>query len=389
MMRMRFAPIAFGLVAALALACQPAVAVAETPAPCGAPGPGAADGWKTVSPAEVGLDSKRLCALIDWLNGLDEGNVHGIAVVRRGALLFEHYRKGADERWGFPIGEIAYGPRVKHDMRSISKSVTSLLVGIALDRKLIADIDRPVFDFFPEYAELRTPEKDRILIRHLLTMSAGFEWDEVTIPYTNPANSEIRMIRSPDPYRYVLALPMDAEPGETFNYSGGATTLLGRIVEKVTDKPLEQFAKDALFDPLGITDFDWVKMPSGGTAAASGLRLRPRDLAKLGQLMLAHGQWDGRQIVSPTWIEASSTPHIEGTNFLFYGYQWWLGRSLIDGREVGWTAGLGLGGQRLLVVPALDLVVVITAGYYTSPAQRWVPWWIFRRHIVPAVRRGD
>ena len=374
----------FSLAVAAAAALLPVRVAAQAPAACGTPAAGA-DAWAIAAQPSAGLDPKRLCALVDWLDGQRDGNVHGVLVARRGTLVFEHYRTGADERWARPLGEVAFGPNVKHDMRSISKSVVSLLVGIAIDRKLIPGPDAPVFGFFPEYAELRTAEKERILVRHLLSMSAGLAWNE-TIPYTNPANSEVRMIFAADPYRFVLEQPVAAAPGETFNYSGGATALLGRIVEKASGKPLEAFAREALFEPLGIGDLEWVTMPNGAPAAASGLRLRPRDLAKLGHLLLARGQWNGRQVVPAAWIEASTAAHIEAIDFLFYGYQWWLGRSLIERREVAWVAGLGLGGQRLFVVPALDLVVVITAGYYTSPAQRWVPWSIFRHYVVAAIR---
>jgi CubicO group peptidase (beta-lactamase class C family) len=342
------------------------------------------DGWAVDAPGNVGLDKKRLCSIVDRLAGITGANIHSVVVARHGRLVFEEYFTGADEIGATPIGVVAHGIEVKHDVRSISKSVTSLLLGIALDRKLIASIDDPVFKFFPEYADLRRPEKDRILVRHLLTMSAGLAWNE-TIPYTNPANSEVRMVRSSAPYRYVLEQPLEEAPGVLFNYSGGATTLLGGIIQKVTGKPLDVFAREALFEPLGITDAQWRKMPNGEIAAASGLRLRSRDLAKLGQLILRDGQAQGRQVVSAQWLEQSMTPQIDAIDFLFYGYQWWLGRSLIDRREVAWKAGLGLGGQRLFVVPEFDLVVVITAGYYASPVQRWLPWEIFRQYVLRAV----
>jgi CubicO group peptidase (beta-lactamase class C family) len=365
------------LLLVLGLTLVPAAATAQT---CDPP-TARDDGWPVAAPAAAGLDEKRLCAIVDDLKAFKPANIHAVVVAHRGRLVFEQYFSGEDEIWARPLGVVAHGPEVKHDVRSISKSVTALLVGIAVDRKLIAGIDEPVFTFFPEYAALHSPEKERITLRHLLTMSAGLAWNE-TIPYTNPANSEVRMLRAPDPYRYVLEQPVVEAPGVEFNYSGGATQLLAGVIQKATGKPLVAFAREALFDPLGITDLEWVRMPNREVAAASGLRLRPRDLAKLGQLMLQKGQWQGRQIVPAAWIEQSTTPQIEAIDFMFYGYQWWLGRSLIDKRDVPWTAGLGLGGQRLFVVPALDLVVVINAGYYTSPVQRWLPWAIFRKYVV-------
>jgi CubicO group peptidase (beta-lactamase class C family) len=371
--------------ALLSLAIPAAVPVhAQPAASCGVP-TARNDGWPIATQAKAGLDGARLCALSKWLDGFPKGNVHSVIVARRGALVFERYFPGDDEIWGRPVGVVEHGPAIKHDLRSVTKSVTSLLVGIALDRQLIASIDEPMFKFFPEHADLRTPAKDRILIRHLLTMSAGLAWNE-TIPYSNPANSERRMTDAPNPYRYILEQRLADPPGERFNYSGGATQLLAGILQKAGGKPLDAFAREALFAPLGIADITWTKMPNSDVSAASGLRLTSRDLAKLGQTVLARGEWNGRRVVSADWIAQSTTPQIEAIDFLFYGHQWWLGRSLIDRRELPWTMGLGLGGQRLFVVPALDLVVVITAGLYNSPMQRWVPWEIFRRYVVDAVR---
>ena len=251
--------------------------------------PAASTIWRIETQAAAGIDPKPLCALIDKLDKL-KPNVHGVVVVRHGALVFEHHWRGVDQKWGGNLGEVAHGPDVKDDIRSGSKSVVSLLVGIALDRKLITGIDQPVFAFFPERAALRTPAKERITLRHLLTMSSGIAWDE-SIPYTSPRNGESLMISATDPYRYVLEQPLADEPGKRWNYSGGSTALLGAVVQRTGKQWLPDFAREALFTPLGITDFEWVKMWNGEFAAASGLRLRPRDMAKIGQFALAHGEW--------------------------------------------------------------------------------------------------
>jgi len=306
-------------------------------------------------------------------------------------LVFEHYAAGHDERWGTPVGRVEFGPDVKHDLRSVTKSVTSLLVGIAIDRGLIRGVDEPVFGFFPEYADLRTPEKERIRLRHLLTMSSGLAWDEAAsymdsaTGAPNPANSMTSMESARDHYRYVLEQPVVAPPGQTYNYSGGSTELLAAVLRKTTGQSLDEFARVALFEPLGITDIEWARYPNGDPAAAFGLRLRPRDIAKLGQLVLARGVWQGRQIVSASWLDESTSPHIKGQPPFLYGYQWWLGRSSIEGREIRWVAGFGYGGQRLTVVPALDLVVVVTAGLYQNPLFRVVPGRILNQHVLPAV----
>ena len=301
--------------------------------------------------------------MAEWLDELQGSNIHSVLVVRHGSLAFEHYRKGSDRHWARSLPDVVHGPTVLHDLRSISKSVTSLLVGIALDRKLISSVDEPVFEYFPEYSDLRTPEKDRITLRHLLTMSAGLEWDE-NLPYTNPNNSEVAMLRSADRWRFALQPRVVVGPGLDWNYSGGCTELLGAVVRKAARQPIEEFAQETLFSPLGIPDAEWSQYPDKIAAAASGLRLRSRDLAKIGQLILGRGQWNGKQIVSPGWIDESTAPQIgPADRVYFYGYQWWLGRSLTNGREVTWVLGSGLGGQRLFIVPALDLICVVTAGH--------------------------
>jgi CubicO group peptidase (beta-lactamase class C family) len=344
-----------------------------------------ADGWRVAAPEAAGLDSRQLCSLTAWLDGLRGSNIHSVLVARRGMLGFEHYRKGGDYAWGDSLPDAVHGPTSLHDMRSISKSVTSLLVGIAVDRKLVPSINEPVFKYFPEYVDLRTLARDRITIRHLLTMSAGLEWNE-NLPYTNPNNSEVAMLRSPDRWRFALEPRVVDEPGSNWNYSGGCTELLGAILRKATGQPFETFAQHTLLTPLGILDATWFRYPDGLPAAASGLRLRSRDLAKIGQLVLQRGQWNDEQVVSTQWIDESTSPQIgPADRIYFYGYQWWLGRSLINQREIMWFFASGLGGQRLFVVPAFDLICVITAGHYTEAMQNWVPLVIFNRYVLPAM----
>jgi CubicO group peptidase (beta-lactamase class C family) len=347
----------------------------------------AASDWQTAQPEAVGLDAAVLHGLDDHLKSLDGANIHSLLVVRRGSLAFERYFGGEDEIWGKSVGRVEFDRETKHDLRSITKSVTSLLLGVAVARRLIDGIDRALFDFFPEYAELRTPDNGHVTLRHLLTMSPGFAWNEY-VPYTDPANSEMRLIRSPDRYRFALEQPIETRPGQFFKYNSGASELLGAVVRKAAGVRLEDFAREALFEPLDITDVEWSNYPNSEIVSSSGgLRLRPRDLAKLGQLVLTNGRWGERQIVSAEWIEVSTTPQIgHPDGLLFYGYQWWLGRSLLDRREVAWTAAMGLGGQRLFIVPRLDLVVAITAGLYASALQYWLPTQILNRIVLAAVR---
>jgi len=272
----------------LAYASSLAQDAQQTPAHCGTP-VATADGWSIATPAEVGVDPAALCQWSGRRIATPRDNIHALLVVRHGQLVFEQYFTGDDERGGRPVGQVTYDPTRLHDLRSVSKTVTALLVGIALAQQQQASLDQPIFDFLPEYADLRTPDKARITLRHLLTMSTGLDWDETRTPYTDPNNSAIRMIRSVDPYRYVLSEPIVTPPGAKYTYSSGSTELLGAILHKATGQRLDALARTVLFEPLGIVEVEWMHNADGNAAASWGLRLRPRDMAKLGQLVLAHG----------------------------------------------------------------------------------------------------
>ncbi|WP_435507793.1 serine hydrolase domain-containing protein, partial [Variovorax sp. RHLX14] len=254
-------------------------------------------------------------------------NIHSVLVARSGKLVFERYFSGSDQVPGLFFGsrvkDVTFHADTLHDVKSVSKSVASLAVGIAIDQGLIRSVNEPIFSFFPELADLRSPEKDRIQLVHALTMSMGLKWVEAT-PATGEDNDESRMHRAAEPSRYVLGLESTAPPGQEFFYNTGALTLVSAIVRKATGRPLDEFARTELFKPLGITDFEWSRV-KGDTDAGGGLRMRPRDMAKIGQLVLSGGRWNDRQIVSRDWIETSTTSKLKATDDQFYGYLWWLG----------------------------------------------------------------
>jgi CubicO group peptidase (beta-lactamase class C family) len=306
-------------------------------------------------------------------------NVHAVLVARGSKLVFERYFSGSDEINSLPVGKVTFDADTLHNVKSDSKSVASLVVGIAIDRGLIRSIDEPIFSFFPELSDLRTPEKERIRLLHALTMSMGLEWVEATPDTGDDNNDEARMHRASDPCRYVLSLAATAPAGQDFFYNTGALTLVSAIIRKGTGRPLDEFARATLFEPMGITWVEWIRV-KGDTDAGGGLRLRPRDMAKIGQLVLAGGRWNDRQIVSKAWIETSTALKIKATDDQSYGYLWWLGRSLLNRREVHWVGALGRGGQYIRIVPELDLVVAVTAGYYQdySPQAFKVQYGVFR-----------
>lgn len=307
------------------------------------------------------VDHGALCRMADRLVASGP-NVHSVLVSRGGQLVFERYFSGPDEVHNRKVRNIIFDAGTRHDVKSVTKSVASLAVGIAVDHGLIRSVDEPILSFFPELSDLRSPERDRLRLSHALTMSLGLKWVEAT-PDRNDDNDEVRMQMARDPCRYVLGLPVAGAPGQEFFYNTGALTLVSAIVRKATGRPLDEFARETLFEPLGITDAEWFRV-RGDSDAGGGLRLRPRDMAKIGQLVLAGGRWNDRQVVSKAWIETSTAPKLPAASSYRYGYLWWLGRTEVNGREVPWIGALGRGGQSIRIVPELDLVAVVTAGYY-------------------------
>ena len=335
------------------------------------------DGWSITAPQQQGLDPEFLCLMGKGVADGTLPNVDSIVVVRHGVLVYERYF--AERNTARPM----FDATTRHDGYSMTKSVTSLLVGIAVDRGLIKDLDAPVFSFFPEYADLRTPERDRITLRHLLTMSTGWEWDDVRNWWQARSAS--------DPYRFFLERKIAEEPGLSFKYDSGATELLGAILQKATGKTIDVLAKEELFDPLGIVDVAWTRhLHNGNPMASAALAARPRDWAKLGQLVLNHGAWQGKQIVSSSWIDLSTTAQKSATtpdgnpSQLSYGFQWWLGQSSKEGRTIDWSAALGFNAQKTIIAPALDLVVVFNASrqsqYMVAPEIE-----LLDQHILPAI----
>jgi CubicO group peptidase (beta-lactamase class C family) len=343
------------------------------------------DGWEIAEPASAGFDSAALCAAIDGVK-TGEANIHGLVVARHGKLVAEMYRRGPDRSiWDLWTKDVEFGPTVRHDMRSISKSVTGLLFGIVRQRGKIGPLTTPASAFYPEYAELRSEERTAITLEHLLTMSSGLAWNESITPYGSFSNNETRLIWDWSPSRFVLGRPIEAQAGSRFNYNGGSTAVLADILVRASGTPFKELAREALFEPLDIRDWEWIGDLHGRTMAFAGLRLRPRDLAKIGQMLLARGKWRGRQIVPADWVAESLRPHITVSNTVQYGYQFWTGTIEWEGRKLAWSAAFGLGGQRLYLVPELDLAVVITAGAYEDREVGRTVFPIFRK-IMSALR---
>ena len=345
--------------------------------------PTLSDGWKTGTLESAGIDRRRLEQMTESVRANPDFNVHGILIEHDGRLVFEEYFTGPDQRWGQPLGVVTLTRDKFHDLRSVTKSVVGALVGIAHASGAIPSLDAPVLHYFPEYKDLQVPERRLITIRHALSMSSGLDWNE-QVPYNDPKNDEIAMDRSPDASRYVLARPIVAAPGTTWNYNGGTTHLLGVIVQRATKQPLMDYARTMLFAPLGVTAFEW--LGRGGPSAASGMRLRPRDLAKFGSLYLHDGQWNGKQVIPKEWVHESTRRRLTlpGRETAGYAYQWWHNCHATPTGVVEVPTAVGNGDQRIFLMRSKRVVVTVLAGRYndfsSSPANR-----LLVDHILPAL----
>jgi CubicO group peptidase (beta-lactamase class C family) len=308
----------------------------------------------------------------------DLPGLHAVIATRNGETILERYFPGPDWRWGQSLGRIDFTAETRHDLRSVSKSIVGLLYGIALAQHLVPTPDTPLLDAFPAYADLATPDRRRLTIGHVLSMTLGVEWNE-NVPYTSAANSEIAMEMAPDRYRFILSRPIVSAPGERWIYTGGATALLGHLIARGTGLTLHEAARKYLFAPLGITDSEWIDGSNAEPAAASGLRLRAPDLARIGQCLLD----GGRGIIPADWLKASFTPHTRIDAEVDYGYQWYLYNGSTGGAP--WIGAIGNGGQRLVVIPRLGLVVAIFCGNYDSPEQATTPRKLLRDIILKAI----
>ncbi|MEE9170569.1 MAG: serine hydrolase [bacterium] len=336
------------------------------------------DGWQTAGLADVGIDEKIISGAIDRINYNLYENVHGILIVKDGRLVFEEYFSGHDFDGNFT----EFDRNTLHYLASVTKSFTSALVGLAIDHGFIQKVDEKVFSFFPQYSTLIDSQKNNITLKHLLTMTAGLQWDEGSYPYTDSRNDHVSMNRSNDPIKFVLERPLDVAPGTKFVYNSGLSITLGGVIESASELRVNKFVERYLYSPLGITEYHWWHYPNGTFQTGGGLYMLPRDMAKFGLLYLNGGIWNGNQIISNEWIQASTTEHISTGSQWGYGFKWWLRTYYANSREYASFAARGWGGQYIIVFPSLEMVVVFTGGNYSTPEPADE---ILTRFILPAV----
>ncbi|MEO6444104.1 MAG: serine hydrolase [Gemmatimonadaceae bacterium] len=354
------------------------------------------DGWRTVPAESLGVDPSRLGALTKSVRAWPELGVHAILIERSGRLIYEQYFDGFDQRWGKPIGLVHMTAGTLHDLRSVTKSVVSALAGIALGEGAFKSLDQPVVEWFPEYPELNTPDRKRVTLAHVLAMTSGLEWNEV-VSYDDPRNDEIRMTNDPQPLRFALSRTVAHAPDAEFTYNGGMTQVMAAVIERATKTPIEDYARAKLFVPLGIDSVEWVGELAGMPAAASGLRMKARDLAKFGSLYLHDGKWNGQQVLPAGWAPTSTRRHFrfaaedgedKGGEF-GYGYFWWYSCYPTNAGLIEARTAIGNGQQRIFVLPGLDMVVTILAGRYNDfTTAGTLGERILREYVIPATTTG-
>jgi CubicO group peptidase (beta-lactamase class C family) len=332
--------------------------------------------WTVVTPQSQSMNADSLRAFDNDITGGKYGNVDGMMITRHGKLIYRKdykhdYNKiygdsankksalnaldpGGQYNYFNPWWHPFYRREELHTLQSVTKTITSVIIGVAVARSEFPDLSTPVLTFF-DTAQVKNIDerKRRMTIRHLLTMSAGFDWNE-EIDYNDPRNDCSVMEASFDWIQYVIDKPMADEPGSVFNYNSGASELLAYIFRKATGKDIEEYAAAYLFAPLGITNYFWKRIPTGLADTEGGLYLNIDDLAKIAYLFLREGNWNGKQIVTKEWVKASVTPQIA-----HYGYKWWLYN--YNGMQA-WH-GSGFGGQFPIIIPEYDIVVVHGTGF--------------------------
>jgi CubicO group peptidase (beta-lactamase class C family) len=307
--------------------------------------------WVTSSPEEQDMDATRLEAMMAYIDEHDM-DVDSIVVVRHGRIVLEEYG---------PSSSAAQ----QHKLYSVTKSVTSMLVGIAIDQGAIKGLDAPVADLLPDYTTANPdPRREQMTLEHLLTMSDGIDWREHDFPYEDQRNIVRQMKASTDAVQFVLDRPMARAPGEAWAYNSGATILLGAILEEATGRDLLLFAREALFDPIGIGAVYWEQTSGGHYETDGGLHMTSRDMARLGYLMLHNGKWNGERIVPTDWVARSTKTHYPAYAPYGYGYQWWI---LPD--ELGYRAD-GLYQQHIYALPKADMVIAVTADIHGTSFYR-------------------
>lgn len=364
--------------------------------------------WPISTPTQVGLNATVFDSLDAEIRAGTYGYIDRMVVIRHGQLVVDkRYTHDYDRIYGdsartrgalnahdltgpFNYYATWWHPTYRrgelHTLQSVTKTVASAVIGTAITRGDFPSIDTPILRYFDTtHVANLDARKRRITVKHLLTMTGGFDWNE-NLPYVDPKNSASLLEASPDWVQFTIDRPMAREPGTQFNYSSGESALLAHVFRQATGRDLEEYAAQHLFAPLGITQWHWKRTPSGSLDTEGGLYLDARDLARIWQLWLQNGRWAGQQVIAPAWITQSVTPMVAtGSSPAApqYGLKWWLYPDPLTPGHFVWS-GSGFGGQVPMAFPDLDLVVVFNA-WNILPGQKGMPMGAVRNRIARAV----
>ncbi len=320
------------------------------------------DGWNVSTLEDEGMDTDLIEEVTDQIMNGEFHGIHSLLIVRNGSLVHEAYFEG-------------FQRNSLHTIYSVTKSISSALIGIAIDQGLIQSVEDTVLSFFPEY-DIQESEKQKIKLQHILTLTTGLDWDEKSFPYSDPRNTETQMVATNDWMKFVLERPIRSQPGLEWVYNTGSVHLLSGIIRQATGQFVDIFAESSLFQPLGIQNYEWNKDPQGYPttgATIQGLRLYLRDIAKFGYIFLNDGKWNGQQVVSKAWVEESTRKHIDFGDGNGFGYLWRTGSATIKGNEIPFYYAAGYGGQTIHIVPEFNMMVVFTCWDEAQDADIFAP----------------
>lgn len=318
------------------------------------------DGIQTARPVDVGVSEEYLKMMQDSIEVNAYPNIHSVLLMQDNILVYEQYWNGIDHNRSTNFtGPTVHHRDSLHDIRSITKSITSAAVMISFEKGMIESLDQRLFDFFPEFSHYADGKKTQITIRHLLTMTSGLNWHE-------SYNDSMKLHDVSYALDFILRQPPVENPGSTFRYNSASSQLLAQIVEKATGMDIEKFTVQYLFEPLGISAFEWTKEKNGLISAWAGLRMRSRDILKFGMLYLNEGKWNGNQIISSNLVEESMRTHVYEEEPYGYGYQFWTLVDSVGNKQVKTVEASGNGGQKIEINKSEKLVLVITAGNYDT-----------------------
>ncbi|MDP8205372.1 MAG: serine hydrolase [Candidatus Electryonea clarkiae] len=364
------------------------------------------DGFDVGTLAEVNSDSTLIVKAVNEIRHGNYKEVHSLLIFKDNNLVLEEYFWGHKYKWDGVNhhGKLAKWDRdMLHSNMSVSKSITSTGIGIAIDNGFIESVHQSIFDYLPGHQNLNTAGKDKITIEHLLTMTSGLEWDEWSAPLSSAKNDIVGIwYQNEDPITFILERPLVNEPGTSFTYSGGNMIVLGEIIRNATGMKMDEFTGKYLFEPLQIDSSTWRQFENGVIEAGGGIKITSRDMLKIGVTFLNKGVWNGKRIISEQWVEKSATPFPENNRINLpevdsglngYSYSWWTDRFSISGTwltrlfsnpdekiNMFWAGGWG--GQEIMVFPGLNTVVVFTGGNYVSKRP---PFRILKKYVIPAI----